>query len=795
MSADRPVPGVAVIAVGLISGGLMLLELSLTRVFSVTMWYHFAFMAISIAMLGLSGGAVLVYRWGGRIGGDPTTRITPLLTSLCSLLAVAGVSVVLRLRFGQALTPQGVLQLALIYACTTLPFIVGGAAMAIVVREYASSMSTLYFGDLAGAAAGCVLAIPLLRAMNGPPVVFVTSALLATAGLLLARRRWMLPAATLAVVGALWLTNGSVGLLKVVWAKQRHEQGVLYEAWNSYSRVTVFPTEEAWNTQFFAWGMSPAYDGPVPRQLGMHIDAYAGTPITAFSGNLDDLTHLSYDVTAAAYHLRPHGTHLIIGPGGGRDILASLSMGSDSVVAVEMNPHVVEAVNDVFGDFSGRPYSLPKVEGIIAEARSHLRREQRRFTVIQASLVDTWAATAAGAYTLTENTLYTVEAMLDYLAHLEPGGVVSISRFLTEPPGEALRLTATALEALARRGSTDPAAHLAMLGCRNVATLLVGRDPLSEEDVLRIRALASRMQFRIVSLPDGGHHPMFDAIAARFRDPAFYDGYVFDVRPTTDDRPFFFNMVKPIDFLRVFKLNDIPTQTHATDAVFILVAVLVLSIVTTGIIILWPLRRVARESGRRGAIFGGYFALLGVGFMLAEVALLQRFVLFLGHPVYALSVVLLALLLFGSGGSGCTTLIPRGSEHRWVLPLGMILAVLIGIARSGLDYPLAKWLGLGKELRILATLLLLLPLGFLMGTMLPLGMRRASAWRPDATPWLWGVNGAASVLGSVVAFVLAMNIGFKSTLAVAAGAYAAAAALFPLAACDRPNLDRESAAR
>jgi len=786
------VPATAVVAMGLISGGLMLLELSLTRVFSVTMWYHFAFMAISIAMLGLSAGAVIVHRWGSRLTEDARARAMPMLCTGCAVLALLGVAVVLRLRFIQTLTLQGVLQLALIYGCTTVPFVAGGAAMAFIIRRFASSMSTVYFGDLVGAAMGCVLTIPLLHLLKGPPVVFVTCAALCVAGILLAGRRALVPVGSLLLVLALWATNGSSGLLRVVWAKQRHEQGILHEAWNSYSRVTVFPTEEAWNTQFFAWGMSPIYDGPVPRQLGMHIDSYAGTPITAFSGNLYELSHLAYDVTALVYHLRPHGTHLVIGPGGGRDILAALSLGADSVVAVEMNPQVVAAVNDVFAGFSGRPYSLPGVESIVAEARSHLRRETRRFEVIQASLVDTWAATAAGAYTLTENTLYTVEAMLDYLSHLQRGGLVSISRFLTEPPGESIRLMAVALEAVARTGSFDPAAHVAVIGCRNVATLLVGRDPLSAEDLVRIRSLAERFRFRIVRLPGERHHPLFDEIATRYRDRQFYDAYLFDVRPTTDDRPFFFNMVKPIDFLRVFQLNDLPTQTHGHDAVFILVAVLVISLVMTGAVILWPLRKVARESGGQGALFSGYFALLGFAFMLAEVALLQKFVLFLGHPVYSLSVVLLSLLLFGSCGSYATRRIPLGAEHRWIPPAGLILAILIAVALHGLDYPLTRWLGASKEGRIMVTLVLLLPLGFLMGTLLPLGMRRASTWRADSTPWLWGVNGAASVLGSVAAFVLAMNMGFKSTLTAAALGYATAALLFPLASRRAPSLDEGS---
>ncbi len=784
----RP-PGSVVVGMGLISAGLMLLEISLTRVFSVTMWYHFAFMAISIAMLGLSAGAVLVHRAGERLGEARLHGALHILCLGCASLAVGGIAVGLRLRCEQTLTIRGVIQLGAIYLLTTLPFVAGGAAMATIVRRYATGMSTLYFGDLVGAALGCVLAIPLLRVLKGPPVVFATALLVSLGGAAATRRR--LPLVGAGLVALLWTTNDATGLLRVVWAKQQRERGLLHEAWNSYSRITVFPTEEAWNTQFFAWGMSPTYDGPVPRQLGMHIDAYAGTPITAYSGKPEDLAHLGYDVTALVYHLRPHGLHLVIGPGGGRDILAALSLGADSVVAVEMNREVVTAVNKVFGSFSGRPYSLPRVETLVTEARSQLRRENRLFTVIQASLVDTWAATAAGAYTLTENTLYTVEAMMDYLAHLEPEGLVAISRFFSEPPAEALRLMAVALEALARTGSPRPHDHVAMVSCRNIATMIVGHNPLSPDDREAIKDLARRLGFSLVSLPGERHHPLFDELAARFRDPEFYRAYLFDVRPSTDDRPFFFNMVKPADFMKVFKLNDLPMQTQNHDAVFILVSVLVISVLMTGAFIIWPLRGIARKGGGRGASFGAFFACIGLAFMLAEVALLQRFVLFLGHPVYALSVVLLGLLLSGSVGSVATSLVPRGKEGRWALSAGCALALLIVAARVGLDVPLGRWLGAPKAARILLTLLLLLPLGFLMGTMLPLGMRQAAAWRQEVSPWLWGVNGASSVLGSVLAFVLAMNVGFKFTLTTAAVVYAAAATVAGLTMRPPAGLDRQ----
>lgn len=781
MGEAKPPGRLVLAAMAALSGGLLVLELTLTRIFSVTMWYHFAFMAISIAMLGLSAGAIFVHRFGRKRTDEELFNMLPILCAAFGVMAIASMAVVLRLRFDNTFGAQGMAQLLLIYALTTAPFMVGGGAIAIAVRKYGSSMSSIYSADLLGAGLACILVIPLLRMFGGPATVYVAALLAIGAGLLFSRgpgRRVTL--ASLILVLILFGTNTGTGLLRVVWAKEKHEEGLLYEAWNSFSRITVFPTEEGWNTQFFGWGMSPVYDGPLPRQLGMHIDSYAGTPISEYSGSARELVHLRYDVTALAYHLRPSGTHLVIGPGGGRDILASLAMGADSVVAVELNPEVVKAVNVVFGDFSGSPYSLPGVEGVVDEARSFLRRDQRAYDVIQASLVDTWAATAAGAFTLSENTLYTVEAMNDYLQRLSDHGLVSISRFLFEPPRETLRLFAVALTALDARGSEDPADHLAILSCKGVATLLVGKRPISPVDLDALKAVADSLQFSVVHLPGHWTHPVFLEMARRYDDPRFYDHYQFDVSPTTDDRPFFFNMVRPKDFLRVFQLNDLQGQTHSYDAVFILMSVVGIAFLMTVMLIVLPARTLIRGAGRTGLLFALYFVAIGLGFMLAEVTLLQKLVLFLGHPVYALSVVLLGLLSFGGLGSFWTRKVRPGRERMVVTVAGLCLVVLFIIAREYIDFPLMLFLGYSKTVRVVLALALLLPAGLAMGMLLPLGIRAVASWQKNATPWLWGVNGAASVLGSVLAFALAMNLGFKMTFLLAAVCYGIAVGVFLL---------------
>jgi len=761
------------------SSGLIVLELTLTRIFSVTMWYHFAFMVISIAMLGLSAAAALVHRYGRDVNDERLVALIPPLCIVFSISALAGNAVVLRLHFSQTLGVAGIVQLGLIYILTTIPFIAGGSVIAIAVRVYGASMSSLYSADLIGAGLGCLLVIPILRLFGGPETIYVATILFSAAGVFFAlpgkKRIYGIPIIVLAL---LFGVNETTGLLRVIWAKQRTERGLLHEAWNSYSRITVFSTEEEWNTQFFGWGMSPVYDGPLPRQLGMHIDSYAGTPISEYRGIPGELKHLRYDITALGYHLRPHGMHLVVGPGGGRDILAALELGADSVVAVEVNHEVYRAVNEVFGSFSGKPYSLPGVEGVVAEARSFLRRDSRSFDIIQASLVDTWAATAAGAYTLSENTLYTVEAMTDYFHRLNDDGLVSISRFIFEPPRESLRLFAVALTALHNSGAKRPSDHIAVLSCKGVATVIVGKKPLGQHDIRHLTAISDSLKFDVVYLPLEGGHDRFVELSTRFKDDEFYRSYPFDVSPTTDDRPFFFNMVKPVDFLKVFRLNDLQGQTHSYDAVFILVAVLGISFVMTVILIFLPLQSQSSSIHGRGIVFALYYVFIGLGFMLAEVTLLQKLVLFLGHPVYSLTIVLFGVLVFGGIGSFLSRLIAVGRERLWIIAACVGLAVIFITALWGLDIPLTRFLGAPRGIRFLLALILLSPAGLIMGMPLPLGIRVASAWRSRITPWLWGVNGAASVLGSILAFAIAMNAGFKITFILAAVCYLFAALMF-----------------
>jgi hypothetical protein len=504
------------------------------------------------------------------------------------------------------------------------------------------------------------------------------------------------------------------------------------------------------------------------------------------TGRLSDARYLRYELTSLGYHLaeQPAGfSALVIGPGGGRDLLSALVFGATRVDAVEINPIIArDIMQDRFRMYSGGIYQDPRVAVHVDDGRSFVRRSAAEYDVIQASLVDTWAATAAGAYTLTENSLYTAEAFGEYLDHLSDRGVLTITRWVFD----GLRLVSLAQAACAARG-LDPSKHLAVIRYDRVATFLLKKTPFTDAEVARLTTIAHDLEFSILYAPGVESDPIVNEPAEMVRSrtsaadyrrlilagdrDAFYARYPLDIRPTTDDRPFFFHTTRlENQFETAFgKTMLFGNGLSALLTLFGISAVLVL------LFIVGPLIIGADRPGAGWPAWLAYFGALGAGFMLLEVALLQQFVLLLGHPVYSLTVTLFSLLL----GTGAGSLISRRVTadrvktvtRRAIAGIAVVaLAAPLVIPRvidTAIPWPLA--------LRIALAIALLLPLGVLLGLPLPGGMRLLAATRPDIIPWGWGLNGAFSVVGATLAVFIAMNWGFSTALITAAVVYATAA--------------------
>ncbi len=748
----------------------LMYEILLTRIFSVTMWYHFAFMAISIAMFGMTVGGIVVYLDPAYSRQDQAVPQMGRSSFLFALWIVIGILTHLFVPFYTGTSLKGLASMVVTFASLSAAFVYSGICVCLALTKFPRQVSRIYAVDLAGAASGCVFLIGVFKVTDGLSAVFVAALLAALASILFSSQgrheRFHRTAllfstllAALLIANTITARRGSP-LLDLIWVKGKPEATPLYEKWNSFSRLTVFGDPDSPMSPITE-GTSPTY--PTNRAvsaLHLTIDASAETTLTSFAGDFTAVDHLKYDVKEIVYYVRQNSKVLIIGAGGGRDILAALALGQKSVRAVEMNQDILATVNGRFGDFTGHLDRNPRVTFVNDEARSYLARSKERFDVIQASYIDTWAATAAGAFSLTENGLYTVEAWELFLSRLTPSGVVSFSRWFTPGrPEEAYRLTSLAAATLERLGISNPRRHIILVrnawghaasgGTGGAATMLVSMAPFSDADIDKVEAVAHQMQFTIVLSPRVAADPRFAALASGYDFGRVIAGVRWDISPPTDNRPFFFQMGRIGDMFRSARTTLVLNEV--TDAAHLLGTMLVIITCLTVLCIVLPLwvadRKLTLQTAWPHVL---YFAAIGLGFMLIEVSQMQRLIIFLGHPTYALSVVLFTLLLSSGLGSFTTHGTGKRSLRRvGAVRLGVLVVVLCAFGIFT-QRALVAFQDAVTPTRIFVGVGILFPLGFLMGMAFPLGMKAASENEPNLTPWLWGINGATSVCASVL---------------------------------------------
>ncbi|WP_027133939.1 spermidine synthase family protein [Geminicoccus roseus] len=776
---------------GTVTAATLMLQIVETRIISVLSWYHLAFFVISIAMFGLTVGAVYVYLRPDRSTPD---RLFFQLTAATLAFAV---STVLAGIAQLTLATGGTASLTALFAwtefsiCLAIPFFFSGVVVSLALTRSPYPIGTVYGVDLVGAAFGCIGVLALLNATSGPAALLWLGALLGVAAFCFARAapvpaaagrtlgaalfRYRLPicVALLALAALNELTPYGV---RMIVTKNRFEATRLldYDQWNSFSRITVTQSEAK---PAGLWGRSPHTPDMQVDQRTLTIDGAAGTSMYRY-GDIEDLPFLRYDVTNIAYAIPGLETGAVIGVGGGRDVISAKLLGLDEVTGVEINPIFVDLLTDRFADYSPLARE-PGVELVVDEARSWMARAGRSFDIIQMSLIDTWAATGAGAFTLSENGLYTTEAWRIFLDRLRHDGVFTVSRWYA--PGdinETGRMVSLAVATLLSAGAENPRDHIFLASANHVATIVMARAPLTATALGALRGATDRLGFNILLDPDRpGASETLEAIVSA-RTPAALaavtGGTMLDLSPSTDSRPFFFNQLRfsrLLDF-DVFTQFDNPGVFGGNlTATITLVMLVLISVVFVVLTIVVPLRPTVRRAGWMLAAGGtAYFVLIGTGFMMAEIALLQRMGVFLGHPVYALSVVLFSLILSTGIGSFVSERLLLDTRRR---------LVLWALASAAYLFCLPLWLppvllaleSAGLLVRAGLCVLVLAPAGILMGFGFPTGMRLVSAIDPRPTPWFWGVNGAAGVLAAGIAVLLSIAFGIDTTLRVGALCY------------------------
>ncbi|MBZ5590854.1 MAG: hypothetical protein LAP39_01355 [Acidobacteriia bacterium] len=759
------------LCVALTTLATLLLELSLTRIFSVVFYYHFAFLAISIALFGLGAGGVFSYAvvgWKGNLFSK-----LGLLSAVNSVLVILAVLVVL----AQGKDPSSG-YLALVYFTSALPFFVSGTIVSLAVSETIERVNKVYFFDLAGAAGGCLLLVPLLNTIGGPNTTIVAAVMFAAAAAIWHGISGSVKARAISVALALGLFvllffNGQKGLIGVVYAKGQKLEHETFVQWNSFSRIAIAPDKSS--------GIPAVF-----------IDADAETAIANFDfDHLSerDLHDLLYQGPGLPYVLRPAAKTLIIGPGGGWDVARALASGSHDITGVEINPIIATTImKRRFPELSRGLYLRPDVHVFVEDGRAFVRRSPDKYQVLQATLVDTWASTAAGAFALSENNLYTTEAFRDYLTHLTDDGILVFTRWGFDPPRESLRLVSLAMVALRELGEPDPSRHvmvaragsraeLAAWGAQD--TVFISRRPLPAEDISRARAALAEAHMQAVYLPDEMIPNQFTELLHSSDPVAYRSRYPFDISPVSDNRPFFFYSVQPRDVWSFVMHASTRTADYKINrAVPLLFELLGVSLLATLIILALPLLVLGTRLPREKPVLGFllYFLAIGAGYILIEVALIQKFVLFLGHPTYALTVVIFSLLVSSGVGSYASRAVVGSSVIRWRAVLAGV-AVLIALLAVDVAVLLPKAITLPLAWKVVVTIVLLFPAGFLMGMPFPTGLARLERWQSVSVRWAWSLNAAASVLGSVAALVFAIYFGLVQTLLLGGVLYLIALAI------------------
>ncbi|MEE9299777.1 MAG: SAM-dependent methyltransferase, partial [Alphaproteobacteria bacterium] len=556
-------------------------------------------------------------------------------------------------------------------------------------------------------------------------------------------------------------------------------------------------------------GLSLANRLEPPEQLGLFTDGDSMQAITRFEGDLERLAYLDMQTGALPYHLLERPKTLLLGSGTGGGIWLARLHGAASIDAVELNPQTVELVKDRFAAFAGRVYEGPELSVHIAEARSFVQTTQASYDLIQLSLLDSFSAAAAGVHALNESTTYTKEAFEVYLARLEEGGLLAITRWLRVPPRDALKLFATALQALEARGASEPENQLALIRGWKTTTLLVKNGAFEADEIAALRRFCTERWFDLAYYPgiEAGEANRYNLLERPYlylgtkaligpQAQSFMGDYKYALEPATDDKPYFGHFLKWRALVELIGLRAKGGLALVEWGYVILLATLALALAASAVFILLPipfLKRAARSrsqgpssEGPGFARIAGYFFALGLAFLFIEIAFIQRFTLFLGHPLYAVAVVLAAFLVFAGIGSGFSQWLtkeaadPSSAGYRGrAIAIAISGIILVALAHLVALPPLIEsTVALPRAAKIALALLFIAPLAFFMGMPFPLGLSRIAHDRPALVPWAFGINGFASVISAVLATLLAIHLGFTVVVGLALALYLSAALVF-----------------
>ncbi len=779
-----------------LSAAMLHIQMVQMRIFSLALWHHLAYLVITITMLGIGMSGTFLSIFPRTIRHRPA-----LLLSGSSVLFGATTFIAFlitsnsRLDTFRLLTPSGIrfTELFLLfgyYGAFILPFFCAGIAATSIFSLWPRNAQTLYFTNLTGSAAGVGLFTLSMTPLGAERSLILGCILAGVAGLLFALKFDLIRVSfcALCVIGVLaciaWISPQMIEPVPApskaygMYLDHLPDFKRLYSKWNTISRIDVIAS----NRKLLDW-LDP--DRTYPPHMAITLDGDATTWMWHFGKPPQEVCSIRDDLYSAAYHTKREPEVLIVGLGGGNDIRTALHYNATRVLGIELNPLIVEILTREFPDFVDEIPTHPGVEIVSGEGRSTIHRLKDRFDVIQMSGVDTWSGLASGAYVLSENYLYTVEAFHDYFDHLKPDGVLAINRWYFDPPREMLRMVTVAAQAMTERGVERPWEHIIVLAEQHFCSTLFKNSPWTPKEIAvynRYDRLHDRFELKYV--PGSAIDNPFANYLSALRSgngQQYIDDYGYDIRPVRDDNPFFFDY---------YKWRHLPWQVFASGtggqiganwpiAMTLLLAMLIQSVVLSAVFIIAPLvhhHRAGLDTSQaiRAILF---FSCLGLAYMFVEIVWMQRFVLYLGHPSHSIAVILPTLLLFSGIGSRIASWwMPENAEEKLggvLIGTALLLIALSFFIPGALDWTMSRT----YFERVLLTVLMISPVAILMGMPFATGLRLFAGIHESIVPWAWGANACMSVLGSIVSVIIAMSLGFRMVFYLGAALYLAASVL------------------
>jgi len=774
------------------------------RVLSIVQWHHFAYMIISLALLGYGASGTFIAvnkRWL-----EPRFDLAFAASGLLFSIAMIACFVLgQRVPFNAleiVWDPRQLISLSVIYLVFFVPFFFAACCIGLAFTCRKSFVSRIYFFDLLGAGLGAVLIVGLLFARPPQDALIVLAVLALVASITVGVR--LPPRKALIAMQILWLGALLFGMPQNLLGMRLSEYKGLSQAMQvvdsevltaSSSPLGLLTVVESPQVPFrHAPGLSFNTRFVPPEQLAVFTDGDSISAITRFDGDFSALAYLG-DVTAALpYQLLSEPHALILGAGGGSDVLLALYNGAARIDAVELNPQMTALVRDTYADFAGHLYQDSRITVHTKEARGFVTQSKDHYDLIHVGLLDSFAASGSGLQALNESYLYTVEAIRDYVQHTAPGGMLAITRWLKLPPRDSLKLVATVIEALRKEGVADPGRQLALIRSWNTSTLLVKNGDFTANEIEVIREFSRSHSFDTAFYPsmpasDANRFNilaqayLYDGVSALLGNDAddFVARYKFHIAPATDNRPYFFHFLKWSALPEFMSLIRRGGAGLIEWGYLILMATLIQATIAGAVLIVLPLSRVKRSWPHGiGTRMGGYFFLLGLAFLFIEIAFIQKFILFLSHPLYSVAVVLSGFLVFAGVGSAYSGRLTQKARQKERSPVDVAVAGISAIALLYLvllPFLFQQLIGLTDSIKMLFSVLLIAPLAFCMGMPFPIGLSRLADGAPNFIPWAWGINGFASVISASLATLLAIQFGFTTVVLLALGLYVTAASI------------------